>query len=188
MDIDHGLSRLRVLGTGLRGRCGSCATAQRAADPSSRRLTEHVDEDIFVISGPELHGWVVVPRPHVSGLEELSIPHRASLLAALRRATRSVRNRNPWSTPTIVVRSDLPASEGHVCFQVLPGPRTPQWIQERGSAEDPYQRMLAVLESRRSPSQGLYEQQLNNKTRLTAARHNGETTNPTELRNLSNKW
>jgi len=120
MDIDHGLSRLPVLGTSLKGRCGSCATAQRAADPRSRRPTEHVDEDVFVISGPELDGWVVVPRPHISGLEELSIPHRASVLAALRRATRSVRQRNPWSTPTIVVRTDLPASEGHVCFQVLP--------------------------------------------------------------------
>ena len=120
MDIDHGLSRLPVLGAGLKGRCGSCTTAQRAADPRSRRPSEHVDEGFFLISGPDLDGWVVVPRPQISGLEELPIPHRASVLAALRRAARSVRIRYPWAMPTIVVRTDLPASEGHVCFQVLP--------------------------------------------------------------------
>jgi len=68
-------------------------------------------------------------------------------------------------------------------FKCCPGSRTTQWIQERdlvarGSAQDLYQRILAVSESRRSPSQGLYEQQMNNKTQLTAFRHNGETTKP----------
>jgi hypothetical protein len=120
MDIDHRHSRLPVLGAGLKGRCGSCVAAQQAGDPRSQGPTEHVDEGFFLMSGPELDGWVVVPCPHISGLEELSIPHRASVLAALRRATRSVRKRYPWAMPTIVGRTDLPASEGHVCFQVLP--------------------------------------------------------------------
>jgi len=120
MDIDHGLSRLPVRGARLKRRCGSCAAAQQADDLRSRRPSEHADEGFFLMSGLELDGWVVVPRPHISGLEELSIPHRASVLAALRRATRSVRKRDPWVMPTIVVRTDLPASEGHVCFQVLP--------------------------------------------------------------------
>jgi hypothetical protein len=127
MEIGYGFSRLLVRGASPKGRCGSCATAQRAADPRSRRPTEHIDEDVFVISGSELDSLVVVPRPHIGGLEELSITHRASVLAALRRATRSVRKRNLWSTPTIVVRTDLPASEGHVCFQVLP------WAPDYGS-------------------------------------------------------
>ena len=180
MDTGYGFSWLLVPGTSLKGGCGSCATAQRAADPRSRRPTEHVDEDVLVISGPELDGLVVVPRPHVRGLEELSIPRRASVLAALRLATRSVRKRNLWSAPTIVVRTDLPASEGHVCFQVLP------W-----APDDEMDTSSRFGCSRLSPAPrpeepgrlGIpavalagVEQQMNNKTRLTEWHHNGETT------------
>ncbi len=184
MDIDHGLSRLPVLRARLKERCGSCATAQQAADPRSRRPTEHVDEGFFLMSGPELDGWVVVPRPHISGLEELSIPHRASVLAALRRATRSVGKRNPWTMPTIVVRTDLPASEGHVCFQVLPW--VPDYTMDSrtrsgcaaAQPQDPCQRNPGCSGIPRVAVAGAVQQQQTNKrTRLTASRHNGETTN-----------
>jgi len=120
MDVGHGLSQLPVPGTSQKGRCGSCAAAQRAADLRARCPIEPVDEGLLVIRVPELDGWVVVPRPHISGLEELSITQRARVLATLRGATRSVKQRNPWAIPTIVVRTDPPVSEGHVCFQVLP--------------------------------------------------------------------
>jgi len=159
MDIRYGFSRLLVRGSSLKERCGSCATAQRAADPRSRRPTEHLDEDDFVISGDEVDGLVVVPRPHVSGLEELTITHRAGVLAALRRATRSVGKQNLWSAPTIVVRTDLPGSEGHVSFQVLPWAGNTEGkpardLDARGSAQHPYRMVLAASGSRRSSPGG----------------------------------
>jgi len=87
---------------------------------SIRFVAEDVDEDVVVFSGPELDGLVVVPRQHVGGLEELPDLRRARVLAALRRATRSVRERNPGSVTRVVVMTDPPASEGHVSFHVLP--------------------------------------------------------------------
>ena len=83
-------------------------------------VAEDVDEDVVVISGPELDGLVVVPRQHIGGLEELSDLRRAHVLAALRRATQSVRDRNPGSVTRVLVMTGPPASEGHVCFHVLP--------------------------------------------------------------------
>jgi hypothetical protein len=113
------LTRLPVGRTGPKGHCGSCATARRETD-RSRDVDDSADEDVFVISGPELRGRIVVPRWHIGALEELSIPQRARILAAVRRATRCVGEENPWSTPRILPRTDLPASEGHLCFHVLP--------------------------------------------------------------------
>jgi hypothetical protein len=104
--------------------CRSCALAQWAAGHSTRSVTryvtEDVDEDVVVISGPELDGLLVVPRQHIGGLEELSIPGRGHLLAALRRAAQLVQERNPGSATRVVVMTVPPASEGHVCFHVVP--------------------------------------------------------------------
>jgi len=121
MDQDRDFSRLPGEGSTLNGECASCVTAQRAAERSSQRGTDYVDEDVVVISEPKLEGWVVVPRRHVSVLEELSILRRANVLAALRRAAQSVRARNPGSPARVVAMTDLPTSEGHVCFHVVPG-------------------------------------------------------------------
>jgi hypothetical protein len=123
MGIGNGVSRFSVRETGPAGHCALCATARQAADRSSTGAADTVgsgDQDVCVVSGPALGGLLVVPCSHVSGLEELSIPQRAKVLAAVRRATLSVRNENPWSEPRIVVRTDLPASEGHMCLEVLP--------------------------------------------------------------------
>ena len=57
---------------------------------------------------------------HISGLEELSVVHRAQVLAALQRANRSVQERNPGKTTKVVAMTDPPASEGHTCYRVLP--------------------------------------------------------------------
>ena len=104
--------------------CRTCAIAQQlAADDQQDRsayVSVDVDEDVVVISGPQLAGLVVVPRRHISGLDELPDPDRAHVLAALRRATRSVLERNPGSATTVVVTTDAPASEGHACFHVAP--------------------------------------------------------------------
>lgn len=121
--MDHGesLSLLPVQGGTRRRQCVSCATAQRPARRHKGRVADHVDDDVVVISEPESKGFVVVPRLHVNGLEELSISRRASLLAAVQRAARAVREENPWSATRIIVVTDLPASEGHMCIHVLPG-------------------------------------------------------------------
>lgn len=123
MDQEHGLSQFPGHDVAL-GECRSCAIARWVAGQGTRPVAayvaEAVDEEAVVISGPGLDGLVVVPRQHISGLEELPIPRRAHVLAALRRAIRSVRDRNPRSTSRVVVMTDPPASRGHVCFQVLP--------------------------------------------------------------------
>ena len=43
-----------------------------------------------MISGPRITGQLIVPRQHIGGLEELSLPRRAQVLAAIRRATAAV--------------------------------------------------------------------------------------------------
>ncbi len=62
----------------------------------------------------------MIPRMHIGVLDELSVVHRAQVLAALQRANRTVQERNPGKTTTVVVMTDPPASEGHTCYQVLP--------------------------------------------------------------------
>jgi hypothetical protein len=120
---EHGLSQLTGHSV-LLGECRSCAIARWVACQSTRPVagyvSEAVEEEAVVISVPGLDGLVVVPRQHISGLGELPIPRRAHVLAALRRATGSVRDRNPRSTSRVIVMTDPPASRGHVCFQVLP--------------------------------------------------------------------
>jgi hypothetical protein len=114
------LSLIPVEGGTRRGHCSSCATARRAAGQPAGRVAEYVDDDVVVISGPELEGLVVLPRHHVTGLEELSITCRANVLAAVQRAARAVREENPWAAASIVARTDVPASQGHMCIHVLP--------------------------------------------------------------------
>jgi hypothetical protein len=80
--------------------------------------------DVVVISGPRITGQLIVPRQHISGLEELSLPRRAQVLAAIRRATAAVGAGAPLSPPRVVVSTDSPASASHICFQVLPSGET----------------------------------------------------------------
>jgi hypothetical protein len=122
VDQEHGLSPLPGLEVGS-GTCSSCAIARSASQrtrPSAVYVAEAIDEEAVVVSRPGLNGLVVVPRQHISVLDELPGPRRAGLLAALRRATQSVRDQNPGLTSRVVVMTDPPASHGHVCFAVLP--------------------------------------------------------------------
>ena len=96
--------------------CRSCRAVQRAAALDARC----VDEDVVVISRAELGGLLVVPRQHISGIEQLPVAHRARVLAALQRAKQSVREGNSQASAEIVVTMDPRASEGHVSFEVLP--------------------------------------------------------------------
>lgn len=116
--MDHGerLSLLPVQSSSSRERCRSCGMAQ----PAAGRVDVDVDDDVVVMKGPDFKGFVVVPRLHVKGLEELSISCRANVLAAVQRAARAVREENPRSTAQIVVVTDLVRSEGHMCIRVLP--------------------------------------------------------------------
>lgn len=118
MDQDQGLSPLPDRDMSRARECRTCAIAQRLARGNPR--SDPADEDVIVLNEPELDGLVVVPHQHVGGLDELSDRGRARVLAALRRATRSVLESNPGSATTIVVMTDPPASKGHACFQVLP--------------------------------------------------------------------
>jgi hypothetical protein len=103
--------------------CHFCAMAQlmgdRCAPSTPRSVAEDGDEDVMVVSGSGHDGLMVIPREHVGGLEELAVSHRAHVLAALRRVTQSIQDRNPGTAARIVVLIDPPDSAGHVCFRVL---------------------------------------------------------------------
>jgi hypothetical protein len=111
--------------------CEACAVARSGAacDLGSwlAGATVTVDTDVVVISGPRIAGQVIVPRQHIGGLEELPLPRRAQVLAAIRRAAAVVGTRELRSPTRVVVSTDSPASASHVCFHVLPpddtGPR-----------------------------------------------------------------
>jgi diadenosine tetraphosphate (Ap4A) HIT family hydrolase len=124
--VDQGqdVSRFPGQDITLAAECDSCAIARGVASQRTQGVATYVAEDVaedaVVISGPELDGLVVVPRQHIGGLQELPDVRRARVLAALRRATQSVRERNPGSATSVVVMTGPPASEGHVCFHVLP--------------------------------------------------------------------
>jgi hypothetical protein len=123
--VDQGHRSSQVDGEGITspGECRSCAISVWAAGKGTCNVdayvSEDVDENVVVVSGREFDGLVVIPRLHVSGLEELSVVYRAQVLAALQRATRLVQERNPGKATKVVVMTDPPASEGHACYQVL---------------------------------------------------------------------
>jgi hypothetical protein len=107
-------------GHAVSGHCDACTLAQRIACHSDASAAEEADEDVVVLGSPDRVGLVVIPRDHVGGLEELPPLQRGRILAALRRASLSIGDRYPGSSTRVVVLADAPASEGHVCFQVLP--------------------------------------------------------------------
>lgn len=117
MDRDHGRSSLSEQQVTPPVECRTCTIAQQAARHAAGK---DADEDVVVLDEPGLPGLVVVPCQHVGGLDELSDRGRARVLAALRRATRSVLESNPGSETAIAVMTGPPASKGHACFQVLP--------------------------------------------------------------------
>lgn len=106
------------------GPCEACAVASsgaaRGVGPWLAGATVTVESDVVVISGPLIPGRVVVPHQHVGGLEELPLPRRAQVLAAIRRAAGVVGGRDPRSPARVVVSTESPASASHVCFHVLP--------------------------------------------------------------------
>ena len=105
-------------------RCEACAVARSGAAGGIGSwlagATVTVDTDVVVISGPRIAGQVIVPRQHIGGLEELPLPRRAQVLAAIRRAAAVVGAGEPRSPARVVVSTDSPASASHVCFHVLP--------------------------------------------------------------------
>jgi hypothetical protein len=124
LDEGHGWSGVPDQDT-LAGECRSCVIAQWLTRDGMRSVAPYVTEDVdeVVISEPELDGLMVIPRRHIRGLEDLSVFGRAHLLAALRRVTQSVQEQNPGSYARIVVMTDAPATEDHVCFHVAPAAR-----------------------------------------------------------------
>jgi len=109
-------------------RCEACAVARSGAAGGVGAwlagATVTVDTDVVVVSGPPIAGQLIVPRQHIGGLEELPLPRRAQVLAAIRRAAAAVGGREPRSPAQVVVTTDPPASAAHVCFHVLPSDDT----------------------------------------------------------------
>lgn len=98
--------------------CRSCAIGRSAGGRSSTVV--RIDSEAVVVRQPTRNGLLVVPRQHIGRLDELPVPRRASVLATLRRATRSVCEGNPGSSSRVVASMDEPGSRGHVVFPVLP--------------------------------------------------------------------
>lgn len=121
MDYGDSITLLPVRGRLPGGQCGSCGATRIDAGRSPGSGADYFDDDVVVIRAPDRNGFVVVPRPHVEGLEDLSISCRASVLAAVQRAAGSVREENPWSTVRIEVLTDRSTSEGHMSILVMPG-------------------------------------------------------------------
>jgi diadenosine tetraphosphate (Ap4A) HIT family hydrolase len=127
--VDEGNCSLRLVSDNItvESECRCCAIAQSVADNRTRSgntyVVQDIDPDVVVVRRPDLDGLLVVPSQHVSGLEELPVPVRAHVLAALQRATQLVLERNPGLATRVVVMTDPPASEDHVCFRVVPALR-----------------------------------------------------------------
>ena len=121
-DQVNGWSWVSGQGT-LTRECRFCAIAQllgdRGTPAMARYVEEDVDEDVVVVSRSGLEGLVVIPRRHVGGLEELAVAPRARVLAALRRVTQSIQERDPGSATRVVEMTDPAQSEGHVSFRVV---------------------------------------------------------------------
>jgi hypothetical protein len=107
----------------LAGDCVCCDLARFASElvtlGATRDVSLDIDHDAIVASISGLEGMVVIPRQHFGGLEDLSTSDRARYLASLRRATNSLRERNPEAEVRITALGDLPSSKGHACFQVV---------------------------------------------------------------------
>jgi hypothetical protein len=119
-----GLSQISARGVFPAEGCRSCAILQSVASrqlgEESPYVVEATNEGAVVLSGPELTGLVVLPRECVGGIEELSPPHRAEVLAAVRLATRLVREGCSGTDSRIVVKNDSSDAAGHVSFEVVP--------------------------------------------------------------------
>jgi hypothetical protein len=106
------------------GPCEACAVARSGAACGVGAWIAGaevaVESDVVVISGPLIAGRVVVPHQHIGGLEDLPLPRRAQVLAAIRRAAAVVGAGDPRSPARVIVSRDSPASASHVCFHVLP--------------------------------------------------------------------
>jgi hypothetical protein len=125
-NVDEGNLSRRLVGEQIPVKpvCRCCAIAQSVAGSGTSIEDSYVAVDIgpnvVVVGTPDFDGLIVVPRQHVAGLEELSVPPRAHVLAALQRATRLVLERNRGLATRVVVMTDPPASEDHACYRVLP--------------------------------------------------------------------
>jgi hypothetical protein len=99
--------------------CEACAVARSGAAGGTGSWLEGAT----VTTGTDVVE-IIVPREHVGGLEELPLPRRAQVLAAIRRAAAAVSTGEPPPPPQVVVSTDSPASASHVCFLVLPADDT----------------------------------------------------------------
>jgi hypothetical protein len=124
INVNREVSQMSSEGIVPAERCRCCAILQSVANPNRGEGTPYVieaaNDQAVVLSGPELTGLLVLPRQCVGGIEELSPVHRAEVLAAVRLATRLVREGHLGADSRIVVMNDSTKAAGHVRFEVVP--------------------------------------------------------------------
>lgn len=77
------------------------------------------DRLVVALVDHQLPGVLLAPRSHLDVLEQ--VPDRAGpLLAAIRRAARTVEEVFDASGARIEPTTDLPGAGGHVCYRVIP--------------------------------------------------------------------
>ncbi len=107
--------------------CPSCEVIRSLTGPRpprtvSQHTVEYVDDEILVLRPREPeHGRVIVlPCCHVGGLAEVPSPALGRLLAALRRVCTWAEERCLVPRARLEEMRGDPASEGHVCFRLVP--------------------------------------------------------------------
>jgi len=123
-EIDAVLVPAGILG------CPACEvvrslTGRRRTSATTGHAFEYVDDEVVVLRPrrPELDEIVVLPCRHVAGLTELPSPALGGLLAALRRVCLWAEERCLVPRARVEETHRHPASEGHVCFRLVPAPK-----------------------------------------------------------------
>jgi hypothetical protein len=128
--------------------CALCALAKATNESRGGRddhvvgsldadvVVAYVDDDAVVLLPTRLSGVLVAPRRHVDGISTLTEHALSNFLAALRRTAESVKAMVGGSGPAIEPYSEIPMTEGHICFRVAsestgPSPSGVSEVQER---------------------------------------------------------
>jgi hypothetical protein len=130
------------------GHCALCALAQGTNEPRGTPdddvvgsvdedvVVAYVDDDAVVMLPTRASGVLVAPRRHVDGISSLTEHALSNFLAALRRTAESLRVIVGGSGPAIEPYSEIPMTEGHICFRLAsestgPSPSGASEVRER---------------------------------------------------------
>jgi hypothetical protein len=105
--------------------CALCALAESPDEQGARHsdgdaIVAYVDDDAVVLLPRLFDGAFVAPRRHVEGIFALTGQALPNFLAALRRTAEIVKTIAGDSGPAIEPSREIPMTEGHICFRVMP--------------------------------------------------------------------